>query len=127
MMRVFAAVLVAATLVSCVSASKSGVADEPTEEELIDMIWRYHTGVVRSALAPEFSIDGDDFARSVEFLEKVTGIDSDTPNWAGRIPTKELPNTFRQWEAWYKTHRDVLRLSADGCGIAVKPAVLRPD
>lgn len=71
------------------------------------------------ALAPEFSLNGDEFARPIEFLEKVTGIYSDTANWAGRIPTAELPNTFSRWEDWYKTHRGELRLSPDGCGVVV--------
>jgi hypothetical protein len=79
-----------------------------------------NTTVVRSALAPKFSLDGDGFARSVQFLEKVTSIYSDTPNWAGRIPTEELPNTLRRWEEWYKKHRDELRLSQDGCGAVLQ-------
>jgi hypothetical protein len=121
MSRACIAVLLAATLVSCVSVSKAGAADVPTEPEVIDILWRFHTGVVRQALAPEFSLNGDEFARSIEFLEKVTGIYSDTPNWAGRIPTEELPNTFRRWQDWYKTHRGELRLSPDGCGVIVAP------
>lgn len=119
------AVLLAATLVSCVSGSKAGAADVPTEAEAIDVLWRYHTGIVRKALAPEFSLNGDEFARSIEFLEKVTGIHSDTRNWAGRIPTEELPNTIKRWEEWYKTHRGELQLSPDACGVVVKPATDR--
>ena len=90
----------------------------PTEAAIIDALWRYHTGVVHAATAAEFTIDGDEFARSIQFLEKVTGINSDTANWAGRIPTAELPNTLQRWEAWYAEHRGELRLSADGCGVS---------
>ncbi|MEK6375002.1 MAG: hypothetical protein AABO58_20200 [Acidobacteriota bacterium] len=121
MKRACIVLLVAAALVSCVSAPKAGAADVPTEADVIDTLWRYHTRVVRSAFASEFSLNGDDFARSIEFLEKVTGIYSDTPNWAGRIPTEELPNTFRRWEAWYEKHRGELGLSQDGCGVVIKP------
>ena len=127
MTRAWIAVLVAGMLVSCASTPNAGAADVPTEAEVIDALWRYHAGVVRSVLAPEFSLNGDEFARSIEFLEKVTGICSDTRNWAGRIPTEELSNTFMQWEDWYKTHRGELRLSPDGCGVVVKSAAPRSD
>lgn len=110
--------LLMATASSCASASANAKAQPPTETAIIDALWRYHTGVVRAATAPEFSINGDDFARSIQFLEKVTGIYSDTPNWAGRVPTGELPNTLSRWEAWYAQHHAELRLSDDGCGVA---------
>lgn len=63
----------------------------------------------------------DEFARSIEFLENVTGIQSNTGTWAGRIPTDDLPETVKRWEEWYKTRRGELRLSRDACGVVVQP------
>jgi hypothetical protein len=120
MKRACVILLFAAAFGSCLSAARARGADAPTEADVIDMLWRYHTSVVRSALAPQFSLNGDDFARSVQFLEKVTSIYSDTPNWAGRIPTEELPNTLKRWEEWYKKHRGELRFSQDGCGVVLQ-------
>jgi len=96
--------------------------DAPTEEAVIATLWNYHIGIVQTAVAPHSYLNGDDFARSIQFLEKVTGIYSDTRNWAGRIPTAELPHSLKLWEEWYERHRSELRLSYVGCDPIIQQA-----
>jgi hypothetical protein len=89
---------------------------DSAEQELVDAIWRYHVATIRSAMTQQHQGSLDEFAASIDFVESLTGLGSDTLTWAGRIPTAELPGAVARWEKWFTQNRTALIVVRDRCG-----------
>lgn len=92
---------------------------------LIDALWQYHMSVIGQVLIARSDddavIDLDAFRRSVDVVETLTNIPSNTGTRLGRLPSPELPEAMRQWDAWYARNRRRLDVSLDGCSLRLKP------
>jgi hypothetical protein len=94
------------------------------KERVIDAVWQYHLTVVKAGVAARNSgagtIDLAEFGRSVDAVEALTRIPSNTGTRLGRMPMPDLPQTIRMWERWYADNRHKLDISIDGSSLRLK-------
>jgi hypothetical protein len=90
-----------------------------------DAIWNYHMTVIREAMASTLSKTPKaippEFAESIEAIEALTGIASDTGTFVGRLPMPQLRVTIQLWEKWYAKNRDRIQVDLTGrCTLSLR-------
>jgi hypothetical protein len=93
------------------------------EREAIEAIWRFNEALVErgiSAYEGAYAGSLEGFPEAVKFFEDLTGIQSSTMTFAGRVPVPGLRDTVAQWRSWYDQHRDELRLDPGSCQLTLQ-------
>ncbi len=119
--RAVAMLLVVALYTQCGNA-----AHDPAREaraRVADAVWQYHLTVIKAAVAarnrPDVTMDLTQFGRSVDLIESLTKIASNTGMRVGRAPTPELPRTIDLWERWYADNRDRVDVNVNACSLQI--------
>lgn len=97
-----------------------GVADEPTTDEqaAVEALWKMHCATVQHYIGwpgGDAPIDQKKFADAVEFLERASGILSNTGTTLGRLPVDGLDATLAQWKSWFKANKKELCIDSSSC------------
>jgi hypothetical protein len=99
------------------------------EQQAVDAIWQLESArVQRGILGLENKYNGslEGFDDAVVFFEQLTGIQSDTLGYAGRLPTPHLATTYEAWQNWYVANRTHLRLNSHGALLLKSPQKTPP-
>jgi hypothetical protein len=114
LVRVLASGVFAA--IACVCSTSLAASSVTTaERQAVRALWSYHIAVVRAAVRSKGVVDLKSFTGSIEALERITGVKSNTGTWAGRVPTRDLLQTVSEWEQWFNRRGKNLRLHDFGC------------
>lgn len=119
--RLITMVLAAALYAQCGNA-----ANDPAREaraRVTDAVWQYHLAVIKAVVAarnrPDVTMDLAQFGRSVDIVESLTKIASNTGTRVGRVPTPELPRTIQLWEQWYADNKDRVDVDVNACSLQI--------
>jgi hypothetical protein len=89
----------------------------------IDAVWHYHLAVVNAVIIAKdknLPIHLTEFGHSVDLIESLTGISSNTGTRAGRLPSPQLATALHLWERWYEHNRQRLDIAPGGCLLRLK-------
>ena len=89
--------LMTLALVGCISSANNQEAQT---------IWSHHRSTLNH---PDL---GPDYENSIQFFERLTGIQSNSWSWLGALPGPEPPETIQLWDAWYRAHASRLYVDA---------------
>lgn len=90
--------------------SREALSISPQERRSITAIWEMHLAAVQAPLIDGVPYDLVRFGAAVNFFEDLTGIESDTGSWAGRLPFQNRWATIDQWKKWYSKHKHQLEI-----------------
>lgn len=118
--RMLAAV---ATLLACGNVTATKHQQTPSRDAaVVTAIWNYYEGSLQEAMkaSSSGSFDSGSFSLAIDFFEGVTGIPSNTGTYVGRLPSPELAEANRRWEAWFAANHNRLQFSPGSCKILVR-------
>lgn len=98
----------------CTAASAFGrkcPGQSRADQRAVHAIWRAQRNAARSM--PNGAAETERFSRALDFMERLTGVQSDTGTYLGRLPTPGLEDALKSWDVWYREHRCELELDLE--------------